>query len=279
MSNLTTRILTAVVGVPVILAILYLGPPLATFILVGLALALAALEFLTFSHPQDRLGRYFGAAVTLGLYLTLVGTGLGRTHPMAIVLACLALPPVILLFSLARPGDIPSALLHGSTMALSALYLGGAMACLALLRVEGSGSQGPGLVLLALTIAWSGDTGGYFVGRRLKGPKLYPAVSPNKTWSGAIGGLLASVLGVLLIRAAFLHGLPLGRSVVLALVAGALGQAGDLCESILKRSAGVKDSGGLLPGHGGLLDRVDAVLFVAPTIYLVLRLGWIRLGS
>ena len=112
--------------------------------------------------------------------------------------------------------------------------------------------------MLALMLSWLSDTGGYFAGRLFGKHKLYPAVSPKKTVEGAIGGLAGAIVGALIAHFFYLRSLPLGHGVALALVAGAAGQAGDLGESLLKRSFGVKDSGGIVPGHGVLLDRARA---------------------
>jgi phosphatidate cytidylyltransferase len=128
-------------------------------------------------------------------------------------------------------------------------------------------------VLLVLIVAWLADTGGYFAGRFLGKSKLYEAVSPKKTWAGAWGGIAGSLVGVAvlkLVRADYLEWYDVA---LIAIPGGILGQLGDLTESLIKRSVGVKDSGALLPGHGGLLDRIDAVLFIAPYVYayLVIR--------
>jgi phosphatidate cytidylyltransferase len=128
-------------------------------------------------------------------------------------------------------------------------------------------------------IAWFSDTAGYFVGRSLKGPKLYPSVSPNKTWSGSVGGLAGSASAAVLAHFVFMPELPLARGILAAVITGAFGQAGDLCESLMKRSAGVKDSGGILPGHGGILDRIDALLFAGLGLYIAVRSGWLALAS
>jgi phosphatidate cytidylyltransferase len=116
--------------------------------------------------------------------------------------------------------------------------------------------------------AWWGDTGGYFAGRFLGKHKLYAAVSPNKTVEGAVGGLVGSVAGALAASLGFLRAVPLSHSIPLAILAGVLGQAGDLGESLIKRSTGVKDSGAIVPGHGGILDRVDALLMASITVYM-----------
>jgi phosphatidate cytidylyltransferase len=127
----------------------------------------------------------------------------------------------------------------------------------------------PGFVLLAIGLAWLADTSAYFAGRALGRHKLYEAVSPKKTVEGAVGGLAGSVAWAVLASRSFARdALPLGHAIPLALAAGALGQAGDLAESLLKRSTGVKDSGAIVPGHGGILDRVDAVIVTTTVVYL-----------
>jgi phosphatidate cytidylyltransferase len=142
---------------------------------------------------------------------------------------------------------------------------------LALLRRDQPGTDGAGYVVVALAFAWMSDTGGYFAGRYLGKHKLYEAVSPKKTIEGSIGGLAGAVLGGVAAHFTFLPSLPLGHAIVLAVVAGFLGQLGDLGESLLKRSVGVKDSGAILPGHGGILDRVDALLVTSTILYLYTR--------
>ena len=128
-------------------------------------------------------------------------------------------------------------------------------------------SEGGHFVILVLVIAWLADTGGYFAGRFLGKAKLYEAVSPKKTWAGAYGGIAGSLLGVVVMTLAFLPWLNWFDVVAIAVIGGIVGQLGDLTESLIKRSVGVKDSGALLPGHGGILDRIDAVLFIAPFVY------------
>ncbi len=129
-------------------------------------------------------------------------------------------------------------------------------------------TSGPHYVVMTLTFAWFGDTGGYFAGRFLGKTKLYEAVSPKKTREGFFGSLGGSVLGAVVAHFWYLPSIPLEHAVPLAIVAGSLGQMGDLVESLLKRSTGIKDSGWIVPGHGGILDRIDALLIVAPLVYL-----------
>jgi phosphatidate cytidylyltransferase len=158
------------------------------------------------------------------------------------------------------------------------LYVGGLLACLALLRRD-TGELGPYYVLLALMLSWLADTGAFFAGRYLgkNGKKLHPRVSPKKTQIGFLGSLVGATVGVMIAKVWYLRSVPVLELLVLGLVAGSLGQLGDLAESMLKRSAGIKDSGHLIPGHGGLLDRIDALLIVSPVLYLYT--AWWRPGG
>jgi phosphatidate cytidylyltransferase len=127
-------------------------------------------------------------------------------------------------------------------------------------------------LLFVLVIVWMGDTGGYFGGRFFGKTKLAPQKSPKKTWEGAIAGLTASMIGALVWQSYYYVDLIGGSTMALicGFFGGIAGQMGDLVESVIKRFTGVKDSGTLLPGHGGLLDRIDGVLFAAPVIWFIL---------
>ncbi len=147
-------------------------------------------------------------------------------------------------------------------LALGGLYIAPAIAALIWLRAQPNGYR---WVLLLAAVVWGGDVGAYLVGRLVGGPRLAPAISPGKTWSGAIGG---TVIAVLAGMAAWPERLALVAPVALLLSITA--QAGDLLESAIKRRFGVKDSGRLIPGHGGLLDRLDGVLTSAPAAVVIL---------
>jgi len=170
------------------------------------------------------------------------------------------------------PGNAPARAL------VAALYLGIPLSAFAYLRIAPPGpwhsamglEPGARLVLAILLTTWAGDTAAYFVGRSFGRHKLAPRISPGKTWEGAVANVVASIVAALglahLVHLGVVCGLTIGLAV------GVLGQAGDLLESAIKRRAGVKDSGTLFPGHGGILDRIDSLMLPAPAIAMVLRI-------
>jgi phosphatidate cytidylyltransferase len=145
-----------------------------------------------------------------------------------------------------------------------AFYVGGLLAALPLLHR----SAGPAWVALAIAVSFGNDTGAYFAGRAFGRRKLAPAISPGKTVEGAVGGLVVALAVTSLAGRLFMPELGVRDCLVLGFVASVVGPAGDLIESLLKRTAGVKDSGRAIPGHGGVLDRIDALLFVGAYVYL-----------
>jgi phosphatidate cytidylyltransferase len=179
--------------------------------------------------------------------------------------------PLVALFvmaaMLARGRDIALAVPSAAGTLLGASYLGGLGGSIAALRILEPLSHGGWRILLLLAIVMGADTAAFFVGSALGRRRLAPAISPGKTVEGLLGGLVGGVLGALVVRWAGLRWLPILDAIGLGFGVAALGAAGDLAESLLKRWAGVKDSGALFPGHGGMLDRLDSLLFGAPLLY------------
>jgi phosphatidate cytidylyltransferase len=267
MSNLTIRILTAAVGVPVILALLFVVPAPGFYVLVLLAVMAGAWEAHAMGAPDDLPGRI----VTIASAGALSATLYFRHDALSVASVLTASVIAILLVHLVRIDPIEKVAPRIAFSLGSAMYVGVLLTFVGLLHRPPLGTP---WVLLALTVTWLGDTGAYAAGRLFGTHKLYERVSPKKTWEGAAGGLVASAGAALLAHAWYLPSLTLRDALLVALPASALGQAGDLCESLLKRSVGLKDSGKLLPGHGGMLDRVDALMFVAPYVYLYV--AWTR---
>ncbi len=164
-------------------------------------------------------------------------------------------------------GDLARMLPRGALLVAGVVYVFGTWKCALPLR-----EHSPHWLMYGLLLSWTGDIAAYYVGRSFGRHKLAPRVSPNKSWEGSVGSLVASVLigGAYLWR--FLPEVPLLGAILLTIVANAAGQVGDLIESAMKRGAGVKDSGTILPGHGGFLDRVDSTLFTLPVVYAYLKL-------
>jgi phosphatidate cytidylyltransferase len=172
--------------------------------------------------------------------------------------------------SVARPDDIPGAGNRLGAAAFGVFYVGALIAALPLLHRDAP--DGRLWVVVAIAVTFVNDTGAYFVGRAIGRHKLAPSISPAKTVEGWLGGVAAGIGFMFISRATFFESLTLRDCLLVGLVAGVIGPLGDLVESLIKRSGGVKDSGRLIPGHGGILDRVDAVLFVGAYVYLHVRL-------
>jgi phosphatidate cytidylyltransferase len=264
-SNLATRLITAAVVAPLILLLLYLGPVWGWSIFILAATGLSAAEFFAMSHPGDWIARAVGVLVTLGVAAVFYW----GAEPRALLTIMAALPVLSILLALARLGDIRTAAARMAATTFGPLWVALLM-FLALLRRD-QGSSGPGYVLMSLMFAWLADTGAYFAGRAFGKHKLYEAVSPKKTVEGLVGALLGAMLGAMLAHFWYLPEVPLLDALVLSLVGGLLGQLGDLGESLLKRSTGVKDSGEIVPGHGGMLDRLDALFVTSALVYLYTR--------
>jgi phosphatidate cytidylyltransferase len=262
-SNLASRLTTAGVAIPVLTWLMYLGPNWGWCAVVTAGVWLAGWEALGMSHPGDAVSRFIGAtqgaALALGAYLF--------TQDARVLITLLLISIVIgLLVPLWRLGEIHTAALRIFGGIAGPPYAA-LLIAIALLKRD-QGEDGPGYVMMTLMFAWLADTGGYFAGRFLGKHKLYPSVSPNKTWEGFWGAVAGALVAACLAHFIYLRSIPLTHALGLALVSGVLGQLGDLAESLLKRSTSIKDSGGWLPGHGGMLDRVDALLVVGPLVWL-----------
>jgi len=175
---------------------------------------------------------------------------------------------VVVLIAVMRDRDLAHALPRAALLVLGVIYVFGCWKCARPLRETYS----PHWLMYALLLNWAGDIGAYYIGKPFGRHKLAPRVSPNKSWEGSIASVITSagVGGLYLTR--MLPGVPISHVLALTAVANVAGQLGDLAESAMKRGASVKDSGVILPGHGGFLDRVDSTLFALPVIYAYLLL-------
>ncbi len=278
MSEFPKRLLVAIVLIPIVLACVWVGGP-ALVTLLALASGLAVWEFYRLAEvrgarPLASLGVVVSALIPVVVHARYLGFWV---PPVSVVALLVPLLLTVVLFARGSDGGPMAAV--GITLA-GIVYTGGMLSFAYALRyhefvVDARG--GTALVLLPMVVTWLNDTGAYLAGRAFGRAKLMPTVSPGKTWAGAYGAVVASVLTTWVLAAFVLPPMthltlrPVGIVVVgvgLSLAA----QVGDLAESMFKREAGVKDSSHLIPGHGGVLDRVDSLLFTLPV-------GFVLLGS
>ncbi len=260
----TTRVITSIVGLVLLIAIMSIGNPLPFGLLVSIAVVIGLLEFYRIVQAKE-FPVYLLPGVLSGWLLSLVPLiqipFSGETL-LGFTISLIALFLFLYALLVGEP-------LEDTLQALASTFLGifyVSWLLLHLVFIRGL-SDGKWLIFYLLLVVWAGDTGAYYVGRFLGKHKLAPAVSPNKTIEGAIGGLAASVAASFIAKFTFLPIISSLHCAVLAVFLAIIAQSGDLCESMLKRAANVKDSGNILPGHGGILDRLDGVMFAAPVLY------------
>lgn len=255
------RLLTAAVTVPLLLYSLLGGPRWLFPSLTALVCGLGAFELFAMTAPAHAWLRLWGVLATMLVFLPSSGL-VAQTWlmPSAVVAVVGGL-----MMTLVRVNPVESAGLRAGWVVGGPFYLGALFGTIVQLFDHDHGGQ---WVVLLMLYAFGSDTAAYFVGRAFGKHKLYESVSPKKTVEGSLGGLFGALVGGLVAHFWFLPTLGLVHAVILSIIATAAGQAGDLCESLLKRSVGVKDSGKMLPGHGGILDRVDALVFAAGVVFL-----------
>ena len=259
----TKRWITGLVALPFLIYFIYRGG-LWLFLLVSAAGLLGLWEYYRIIlKAEERIASGlpvigFGS-VTLILY---------AAHRNAPDLVATALAVNLLaggLFVVLRFGNTPTIVKTLGKQVLGVTYISLFLAFLILIRNSADGAV---WLYFLLAVVFAGDISALYVGSAIGRHKLSPAVSPGKTIEGSLGGLAANLVVGCLAKLIFLPDLPWPQTILFCLLIGAAGQVGDLFESVLKRSSQVKDSGGLLPGHGGILDRIDALLFAAPIAYL-----------
>ncbi len=261
-SNLAARTATTFVVLPALFYGLFRGPVWFWEVWVGLCALLGLYEFgsLLKARGLEPL-RLSGLLVALCAFLEV-------NHPGLFAVTLWPAAAMLLLGEMVRrAGDLSVTLPSAAATLLGAAWVGGLSGAIAALRQVPEANDGPWRVTLLLFIIMLGDTFAYFVGHAMGRHKLAPSLSPGKTVEGALGGVVGGVLGALFVRFLGFEALTVEAAVGLGAVVAAVGIAGDLAESLFKRWAGVKDSGAVFPGHGGMLDRVDSLLFGAPVLY------------
>jgi phosphatidate cytidylyltransferase len=267
---LKNRVITALWSIPLVFLAVWFDVPAPWFlILAAVAAAVGVFEFYRITGVTECIG-----LTTIGILWTTAFI-VRPYYPTQMELHLLLLVGVgfsllMLVFLPRREGQFQ----RWAWMVGGALYIGWLMSYFVALRLEPGTmafpNAGRDFVLLALLATFGSDTAAYFVGKAWGKHKLAPSISPGKTWEGTFAGIIGAVIISILFTIEAPLQLPLNwwQAILLGLAISVFGQLGDLAESLLKRNCGVKDSGGLMPGHGGLLDRIDSVLFAGVVVYL-----------
>jgi phosphatidate cytidylyltransferase len=290
--QLLKRILTAVVLIPIVLLLVLKAPMSVVALTTALVALLAVQELLKLSEAYKIRPLHWPTYIFVGLFFLFLAVNLGNDTPLlstsvfagSAVFGAAIAPFVFLVIGMRR-ADLAMAFPAAMTSAFAFVYIALPLGCLVQIREQASGAF---LLLYLLLLVWAGDVFAYFVGRSLGRHLMSPRVSPKKTWEGALASMIASVgVGMLLYNYALpistallnahliekkdglfvLEKVPLWPIILLSAAINIAAQLGDLVESLIKRGAGVKDSGTLLPGHGGMLDRIDALIFAAPVLW------------
>lgn len=268
---LRARLATAAVGIPILLYLIFMAPIALFRAVVLLFTFLALIEYFRMAFPEQVHLQGWGV-ISGGLVALAIGNASAQSASLfaAALTAAVATGLVAALLSASDPAESIGRL--GQTL-LGILYAGAFLPHLIWLRVQSEGA-GSAWVLFVLAVAMGGDSAGYFSGRYLGNHLLMPSVSPKKTVEGALGAVVGNLVAGAVVKVIQLPTVEWREILLLSFVTGALAQVGDLCESLLKRAFGAKDSGWLLPGHGGILDRADSLVF--PTVLVYYYVNFLR---
>lgn len=260
--NLLIRVISGLTLLPAVFYLLYLGS-WWTSALLAFGAAACAYEYVCITLKSHNTISLFVVAMAGAMPI------LPFAFPAQAPVLVLGATGVVLFAGWAwhlLRGPLTEAPTRTAHLLMAFVYGHGGLTALAALRQRPD--EGLTWIVSALFVTWGNDTSAYFAGRFLGRHKMYPEVSPNKTWEGFAGGFVGAVGFLFLIRAVVFPGLTVTDCLVMGTLGSILGPAGDLCESMIKRAYGVKDSGRIIPGHGGMLDRLDALIFNAPMILL-----------
>jgi len=254
------RELTAAIVAPFAIWVIGWAPQPVYDLTIALICSLALYEFLVLGK---RKGYHLPIALSILVMLFIVAAFILEpiSVEMGVFLTLLVLPAWYVLFG----GHLEEALPSSAIAILATLYVG--MLGGSLVRLHNDFAEGWKLIFFLLLVVWLGDAGAYYVGKQFGKHKMSPLISPKKTIEGGIGGAMVSIITAVTIHFTFFPSFPLLHAAVAGVILSAAGVVGDLAESMWKRSAAVKDSGTLIPGHGGFLDRFDSIFFTAPILY------------
>ena len=253
-----TRIISSIVSLPILLAIIYFGTPFHFFLLLEFAIFIGLYEFYRMIE-KGGLGCYKWAGIILGILLS---AAIFKGAYINLVIASSVI--ILFIIRIFEGNTSDNTFSYVSNTIFGIVYVSFLMSYLGVIRASGDNRRE--LIFFVLLITWMGDTTAYYGGKGFGKHKLAPAISPKKTVEGAIIGLIGSIVGAIIAKSWFLD-ISILNAIAAGILIGVFGQFGDLSESIIKRNLQVKDSGGIIPGHGGILDRVDSLLFSAPVFY------------
>ncbi len=258
------RWITGLIALPFLIFLIYKGGAYFT-VLAGIACMTALYEYyrLVFVNSETKFFLLFSVPGFLAGAGMIVAAGNLNTDLVLLPLfGDLLIIAFISLFIYGRDPDLPVKIVKQLT---GIVYIAGSLSLLTLVR---NSPDGMIWIFFMIGIIFAGDIGAYYTGRKFGRRKICPSVSPGKTVEGSLGGVASNIVFGSLVKALFLPAIPWAGGVLMFFLIGAAGQIGDLFESMFKRTAGIKDSGVILPGHGGMLDRIDALLFASPVVYL-----------
>jgi phosphatidate cytidylyltransferase len=261
-----TRIVSGAVLILLVVGLVWFAPPVG---LLGAAVVVAMIGAQECTHLARARGTIVSAPATMaltGLTAVAVAAGAAGLPPVDLSVVLMAGVVAVGALTLGRWRGDEQAMAGVAVSVFPALYLGLPLGALVAIHAE----RGPGAVFLLMLTVIVSDTAQYYTGRAFGRRRLAPAVSPGKTIEGAIGGFVCGIAMLVAGAEWWLPDTPIWLRVAAGIAVVTLGIAGDLFESMLKRSAGVKDSSSLIPGHGGVLDRIDALLFAAPAYYMLI---------
>ncbi|OGU41077.1 MAG: hypothetical protein A2X61_14300 [Ignavibacteria bacterium GWB2_35_12] len=292
MNELVKRIIVAFVGIPLALLIMYLGgyPFLVTVAIIS---SIALWEFYKIAEKKHAFPNKF-PGILAGLVLMSLFYYRNTFFDFVWLLIFLTLF-IIIVFSLELFRNKPNGFLNVSTTIAGVIYISASFCCLIGLREFYKLIDSPifanditginrsfiistftksifccWLVANIFISVWVSDSAAYFIGVKFGKHRLFPRISPKKSWEGAVAGFIFAIIGFSVSSALLIPKFPIMHAIIIGAIIGVIGQVGDLAESLLKRDAGIKDSSGIIPGHGGVLDRFDSILFVAPAVYIYL---------
>ncbi|MBN1693251.1 MAG: phosphatidate cytidylyltransferase [Dehalococcoidales bacterium] len=275
---LKKRLVTALWGIPLIIVVVWFNTPITWFtLLAAVCGGLGVFEFYRLAGVLKTIPlAILGGIITILFIIYPHIRYSFNLPPASLVLTGAVILSLIMLVFLPKEEGL---FIHWATMAAGVLYIGWMLSFLILLRLEPGTAAFPeagrNFVFLALFATFGSDTAAYFIGKAIGRHKLSPQISPGKTWEGTAAGIIGGVIICLLFTIDTPLQLPLNywQAVLLGVLVSVFGQIGDLVESLVKRNYGVKDSGSLMPGHGGMLDRMDSILFAGVVVYIYYSLA------